>query len=231
MVVRVLFKPRLAWSLLSTTRGLVRLGEQLVLGVVTVLVCPQLVSGQTVADQAQSVPKWQTAAGGRMEFEVASIRLEEHGKFVPPNIDLGNDDTPIPHGGPFIADFPLEKYIEFAYKIAPSRDQEEAMIAHLPKWVATDRFVIQAKAEGNPTKDQMRLMMQSLLADRFQVAVHFETREASVPALALKKPGKLGPRLRPNSEGPSCDNKLTMPADPSSPSVIPGGFVQICGVF
>ena len=30
------------------------------------------------------------------------------------------------------------------------------------------RFAIEARAQGTPTKDQMRLMMQSLLADRFQ---------------------------------------------------------------
>ena len=85
--------------------------------------------------------------------------------------------------------------------------------------------MIQAKAEGNPTKDQMRLMMQSLLADRFKLAVHFETHDLPVLALQLKRAGEIGPRLRPHSEGPSCDNALTVPSDPRSPSVIPGGFV------
>ena len=61
----------------------------------------------------------------------------------------------------FSADFPLEIYIEFAYKIMPTREQEDAMTAPLPKWVSTDHFVIQAEAEGYPTKDQVRLMMQS----------------------------------------------------------------------
>ncbi len=80
------------------------------------------------------------------------------------------------------------------------------MIAHLPKWVAEDRFDIQAKAaEANPTKDQMRLMMQALLADRFKLAVHFETQETAVLALVLVRPGKLGPKFRPHAEGPPCD--------------------------
>ena len=35
-----------------------------------------------------------------------------------------------------------------------------------------DPFDIEARAAGNPTKDQMRLMMQSLLADRFRLRVH-----------------------------------------------------------
>jgi uncharacterized protein (TIGR03435 family) len=48
-------------------------------------------------------------------------------------------------------------------------------------------------------------MMQSLLADRFHLAVHFETQESPVLALSLIKPGKLGPKLRPHAEGPPCD--------------------------
>jgi len=46
--------------------------------------------------------------------------------------------------------------------------------------------------------------MQSLLAERFKLRVHFETREVPVLALVLVKPGKLGPKLIPHSEGPRC---------------------------
>ena len=59
------------------------------------------------------------------------------------------------------------------------------MISHLPKWVSTDAFEIQARAPGNPTKDQMRLMMQALLAERFQLTIHFETHEVPVLAMTL----------------------------------------------
>ncbi len=52
----------------------------------------------------------------------------------------------------------------------------------------------------------MRLMMQSLLADRFKLAIHFETREATVLALELVEPGKPGPKLIPHSQGPPCPN-------------------------
>jgi len=76
----------------------------------------------------------------------------------------------------------------------------------LPKWAASDLFEIEARADGNPTKDQMRLMMQSLLAERFKLAVHFESREMPLLALVLVKPGKLGPNLRPHEQGPACDS-------------------------
>jgi len=77
---------------------------------------------------------------------------------------------------------------------------------------------ISTRAEGNPTKDQMRLMMQSLLAERFKSKVNFETREASVFALTLVKPGKVGPGLRPHSAGPPCPESFI---DPAPGAVVP----------
>jgi bla regulator protein blaR1 len=175
------------------------------------------------------LPAWQIAAGTRSEFEVASIRLEKPDTFQRPNMVLNSEDTPVPPGGRFIADFPLEIYIEFAYKIMPTREQEDAMFAHLPKWVSTDRFVIEAEAPGHPTKDQIRLMMQSLLADRFKLAVHFETREIPVFALVADKPGKLGPGIRPHTQGLPCDKELKVPSDRTSSTIPPGGFIAACG--
>jgi hypothetical protein len=128
----------------------------------------------------QSFPESQTAAGGRLSFEVASVRPADPGAPVRSNFSMDIEDTSIPPGGRFSALSSLRDCIEFAYKIMPTRKQEDAMLAHLPKWVSTDRFAIEAKAEGNPDKDQMRLMMRSLLAARFKLAVHFETHEAPV---------------------------------------------------
>ncbi|MGC1872107.1 MAG: TIGR03435 family protein [Acidobacteriaceae bacterium] len=182
--------------------------------------------------QSQHVPEWQTAAGGKMEFEVATIRPNKPGAFIPPNfgLDAGDSyDSPDPHGR-FSADFPLSVYIEFAYKLWLTRDQEKAMLANLPKWVATDSFVIQGMAPGDPTKDQMRLMMQSLLADRFKLAVHFETQQTSVLALVLAKPGKTGPKLRPHAEGPPCSVHAHLQSQ-SSAAKIPDVFPPYCGGY
>ena len=86
------------------------------------------------------------------------------------------------------------------FKLSPNQDESRAAMAQMPKELNSEFFDIEAQAQGNPTKDQMRLMMQSLLAERFKLAVHFETREASVFVLTLVKQGKAGPRLRPHSE-------------------------------
>ena len=140
-----------------------------------------------------------------MSFEVAAVK-QDTGPFRPPNFPLDAGDAYTVTGGRFSADFALSTYVSFAYKLSLTLEQRQAMIANLPKWVAEDRFDIQAKAtEANPTKDQMRLMMQALLAERFKLAVHFETKESPVLALVLVKPGKLGPKLLPHAEGPPCD--------------------------
>jgi uncharacterized protein (TIGR03435 family) len=56
----------------------------------------------------------------------------------------------------------------------------------------------------------MRLMMQSLLIDRFKLRAHFETKEVPMLALMLVKPGKLGLKLRLHSEGPPCPDSYEM---------------------
>jgi uncharacterized protein (TIGR03435 family) len=172
-------------------------------------------SGVRAQSQTAVFPEWQKAAGDKMSFEVASIKPGDQAKFTPPNFNMDDVDTfggADPHGH-LVASFPLLDYVFFAYKLSYAREQTEALVAHLPKWFSTDRYVINAQAEGDPTKDQMRLMMQSLLLDRFKLAVHFERREFQVLALVLDKPEKTGPKLYPHSKGLPCDAPPTNSTD------------------
>ncbi len=142
-----------------------------------------------------------------MAFEVASVKPAKG--FRPPNfpLDIGDAKTP---GGRFSGTFPLVVCVTFAYKLSPGE-----VSAQLPKSFP-DTFDIEARAPGNPTKDQMRLMMQSLLADRFKLRVHFETHEGPVYALTLVRPGHTGPKLRPHADGPACPDSFER-----TPGVIP----------
>ncbi|PYU19168.1 MAG: hypothetical protein DMG30_25000 [Acidobacteria bacterium] len=79
----------------------------------------------------------------------------------------------------------------------------------------------------------MRLMMRSLLVDRFRLAVHFEMRELPIFALNLIEPGKTGSRLRPHSDDPPCSN-TPIPLAPGSepmPRTKVGGFATTCGAL
>jgi bla regulator protein blaR1 len=176
-------------------------------------------------------PAWRAAAGGPMEFEVASIHPSEPCHIRCTNIIFLKEDS-VPPGGNYQADFPLPVLIEFAYNIMLMPEQERVMLAHLPNWVGTQTFKIEAKAPGNDaTVGQMRLMMQSLLADRFKLAVHFETKDSPVLELVIARAGSLGPRIRPHDLGLACDAKWIAPADRTAPSVSPGGFMPTCGAF
>ncbi len=64
--------------------------------------------------QAQDTPDWQTRAGGKMSFEVASVK-QDTGPFRSPNFPLDAGDAYATTGGRFSADFPLVTYISFAY--------------------------------------------------------------------------------------------------------------------
>ena len=157
-----------------------------------------------VRAQYRTDSDWETKAGGKLSFEVASVKIDDTRRRS--SFPLDASDVYASTGGRLSANFPLLTYISFAYKLSTIPEQYQALVARLPKWVAEDSFDIQAKAsDSDPTKDQMRLMMQDLLAERFKLAVRLETQEAPVFTLVLAKPGNLGPKLRPHSEGPPCD--------------------------
>jgi bla regulator protein blaR1 len=159
-----------------------------------------------------------------MSFDVASIKLSKIQGPVTigpnqapprfPTFGLGPDDAK-PRGGRFFGKFALGSFIDFAYKLAPFQTADA--LANAPKWLRTDLYEIEAEAQGNPTKDQMRLMMQSLLAERLKLAVHFETKELPVLGLTLVKTGKLGPKLLPHSQGPPCPEYKGFALDLSDP--------------
>lgn len=173
--------------------------------------------------------EWERAAGGNLSFEVASVRVDNTPvgpNTIHSNIDLSSMPGFAPTGGRFfVSNRDLTTYIFFAYKLTAT--QIIALNRQLPTWARLSRYDIEARAEGNPTKDQYRLMMQSLLADRFKLALHFEAKPTSVLALVVNKPGKFGPQLRPHDGAVPC-----AAADESTavnPATVAGGFAQACG--
>jgi uncharacterized protein (TIGR03435 family) len=58
-----------------------------------------------------------------------------------------------------------------------------------PKWIEGERFDINAKAAGAATDSELKDMLQSLLADRFQLVIHHEEKIAPAYVLVLAKSG------------------------------------------
>ncbi len=95
-------------------------------------------------------------------------------------------------GGRFNAKATSFKFLlEWAYSILPSQHSEG------PSWMENDRYDIFAKTEGDATNAQMKLMTRTLLAERFNLKFHRETREVPVLVISL---GKIAPKLFPPKE-------------------------------
>jgi uncharacterized protein (TIGR03435 family) len=124
-------------------------------------------------------------------FDVASIKPNTSNSRESTLFPLGPGDDFGSTDGRFSAiNEPLIAYIRFAFRLG----QHELL--NLPSWVYSDHFDIAATSRSGATKDQMRAMMRSLLAERFKLAFHTDTRVQPLFDLVLANPGHMGPRLR-----------------------------------
>jgi uncharacterized protein (TIGR03435 family) len=95
-----------------------------------------------------------------------------------------------------------------------------------PEWVDTDHFDIQAQAPRGAAETDGPRRLQSLLADRFTLKVHWETREWPTYALVVARENRLlGPRLRQSQpETASADGRQCAPPGSGPTSM------RLCGV-
>jgi uncharacterized protein (TIGR03435 family) len=138
-----------------------------------------------------------------MAFDVASVKLsKERADGYSMNFPLTLGPNMAPVGNLMSVNVPLRVLIGFAYKITVG--QTHFLMPGLPDWVDAEWFDVEARAADNPTKDQFRLMVQSLLADRFKLTTHRETRQVPILAMVLSEPGKTGPQLTPHTDDAMC---------------------------
>jgi uncharacterized protein (TIGR03435 family) len=122
------------------------------------------------------------AAFGQTEtplaFEVASVKPNTSGS--------GSSRTSGTTGQLTITNRSLKELIAMAYSV------QDFQLAG-PEWLGSVKFDIVAKIPAGARRDQNPAMMQALLAERFHLAVHRESKE--MPAYALVV-GKSGPKLQ-----------------------------------
>lgn len=103
----------------------------------------------------------------------------------------------------------LRDSIEFAYKLRPWE------IAGATDWMATERFNVVAKAPEGTAPSLLQPMLQTLLADRFKLVVHRETKEMTVYVLV---PARGGLKLQPSrDDGCVTRDKNSPPLPPATP--------------
>jgi uncharacterized protein (TIGR03435 family) len=159
-----------------------------------------LVFGALNAPPLKAQPPKSQPSGQRMTFEVATVK--EH---------TANENMRLyefPPGRAHMVNLPLEGILDVAYNL-PFQGPER--IQNVPEWVRNTRFDIDGvypiEALGpNATyaerEAKTRLMLQSLLADRFKLVIHTEKKELPVYAVVLARGG---PKLtKANMEEKDC---------------------------
>lgn len=163
-------------------------------------------------------------------FEVATIKPSNGGDAIP-SLTTPTESRTI--------DVTARNLIEQAYRIPWTPTLNERVIGG-PDWIDSIRYDVDARIDPSfaaalqqmsfeERKDQTSLMMQSLLADRFQLKVHFESRELPIYALVVAKGGpKLAPAKQPPiAEGDQPTQSPSIPA--KAEDVRQGIFVQYRG--
>jgi uncharacterized protein (TIGR03435 family) len=142
------------------------------------------------------------------KFEVVSIRV------VPPNTPPAMRDvdfTPVQPGGQYVdSRTSLYWMIGFAYDVR--NVNLERQLEGLPKWAKEQSYAVSAKAapglsalSPNENREQVRLMMRAMLADRFHLQLHTEARQERIFKLEIAKGGmklkEVDPPVPPAKEG------------------------------
>ncbi len=85
-------------------------------------------------------------------------------------------------------------------------------IAKGPSWMATAAYDMNAQAERPSSTEELHIMLQDLLAERFKLQFHYETKELPIYALTVDKPGaKLQPHEAQNAGDPWIDVAFEQP--------------------
>ena len=118
------------------------------------------------------------AADADPSFEVATIKPSRTGTQLA--IFVGSDGRSFGTNGATILDL-----MAYAYGV------NARQIADAPSWAEDEKFDVRAKPdkEGRPSGDQMKIMVQKLIAERFQLSFHREKRKLPVYKIVVAKSG------------------------------------------
>ena len=182
-----------------------------------------VIGAMAAVDVVMGAPQ-DAASAASASFEVATVKPNKSG-------DQRQFIQRQPGGRVTVTNMPLRALITFAYQLAPFQ------LAGGPSWLASDRFDMVAKLEGNPDfpapgsgPDPIQLAMRALMADRFKLKFHRETREMDIYALVTMKPGVPGPALKPATRDCAAQMKAG-PRAGGPPPPMPATGIVPCGIM
>jgi uncharacterized protein (TIGR03435 family) len=124
----------------------------------------------------------QSADAPAPAFDVASVKVSQPGPGAGPRLTERIQLSP---GSVTMRNVRLKAAIRWAWHVS------EYQVTG-PDWLDSERYEIAGKAAGPATDDQLRLMMQALLRERFKLALHLQTKELGAYLLVA---GKNGPKV------------------------------------
>jgi len=136
-------------------------------------------------------------AAPKLEFEVASVRPADASN--PQQVTAG---LRIDGSQAHFNSLSLKNLVDRAYNVQPNQVTG-------PDWISSQRYDISAKLPDGATPDQIPQMLQSLLADRFALKVHKESKDMPAYALIVGKSLKLQP-LPPDDDAASANANVNV---------------------
>jgi uncharacterized protein (TIGR03435 family) len=116
-----------------------------------------------------------------LAFDVASIKPAN--AFAARPGRLGSVNVVVMPGRLVARNATVKDLVRDAYSV------DDYQVFGGPAWMSSDRFDVEAKAAGNTNRDQLLLMLQRLLAERFKLKAHRDSKELPSYALVLVKSG------------------------------------------
>jgi bla regulator protein blaR1 len=190
--------------------------KTVLLSVTTVTVAIPIVIGTFDSARLQAQVQERPGGGGDLAFDSASVKR---------NLSTAQGRTlnAGAQGWLTATNVTAAQLIRLAY------DLPAFQVTGGPAWINSDTFDVAARANGNPSLADKRLMLRRLLAERFSLSTHTETRELPLYALTLARSDrKLGPRLRLSET--DC-RRAEQPTSVTGVGAPPSGGPPACGYF
>jgi uncharacterized protein (TIGR03435 family) len=162
-------------------------------GLVGLITAPQMVAQSTSSPSPAILLSPTVSAADELKFEVASIKPNHSGT---PGFRFT-----LPAGRLTATNVTVKRLIAWAYNgNQAGLERRDDQISGGPNWINSERYDIDAKVEDslvdeekrvpfNQWADEVRLMVQSLLVDRFKLKVSYQTRELPIYVLVVVRSG------------------------------------------